>query len=293
MITVPIIIVFLGFILTQQKTISIEERVLAPEGWSIKKIAYKYSPVLFQAVNDKKPNWDYVCRVDFDNDWDPLNNSNNIRSKNIRLDAAIYYSVVESETHFFITYSIFHAVDWGFKSGSIQKWYENDVKSLQVVVEKEHRDSLDGKIIFLTIQDGEDVKIYNAAKLSFRRENQKFAKGDVVLLDEFGKEDKKGTHPGIFIEEGRHNIQNMVRDDIRLMRNDGLYTIRRGITYLPSLATTGEIPKNNTKLNYVLLETSKLLWERNAENPDELYSFFDSERFDYSDDYIRVKSNPV
>ncbi|WP_372366536.1 hypothetical protein [Candidatus Uabimicrobium sp. HlEnr_7] len=293
MIFVPIIIVFFGFILTQKNKIVIEERILAPQDWSIAKIAHRHAPILLQEVNTQNPNWDFICRVNFDNDWDPLNNSNNILAKNAQLDPAIYYSVIESKTHFYITYSIFHALDWGLSNGTIRKWYENDVKNLQVVIEKHNQDSIEGKVIFVTLQDGEDIKIYNASPLNFRRKNKDFEKEKVILLNEFGAQEKNASHPTIFIEKGRHNLQVAVAGDIRLVKKGGLYKIGKGITYLPSTTAKGETPNNNNKLNYALLDLSKLLWERKAENPDELYSFFNNERLDYHDDVIQTTSIPI
>ena len=293
MIVVPIVIVIFGLVLTHKNAIVMEERVLAPEGWSIEKVAFQYAPVLFQAVNDQKPRWDYICRVDFDGDWDALNNSNNIQAKNAMFDAAIYYSVIESKTHFYITYSIFHALDWGFSGGLVRKWYENDIKNLQVVVEKDHSDSIDGKIVLLTLQDGEDFRVYNTQNYRFRRTKQDFADGRVAFLNDAGEQSKGGTHVAIFVEQGRHNLQAIALDDIRLTKNNDGYVVRDGITYLPSLKNKGETPKEQTAVRYALLDTSKLLWERNAVNPDELYSFFDRERFHYSDEYVHVSSVPM
>lgn len=293
MIVVPIVIVIFGLVLTHKNAIVMEERVLAPEGWSIEKVAFQYAPVLFQAVNDQKPRWDYICRVDFDGDWDALNNSNNIQAKNAMFDAAIYYSVIESKTHFYITYSIFHALDWGFSGGLVRKWYENDIKSLQVVVEKDHSDSIDGKIVLLTLQDGEDFRVYNPQNYRFRRTKQDFSDGRVAFLNDAGEQSKGGTHVAIFVEQGRHNLQAIALDDIRLTKNNEGYIVRDGITYLPSLNNKGEIPKEQTTVRYSLLDMSKLLWERNAVNPDELYSFFDRERFHYSDEYVHVSSVPM
>ena len=290
MIVVPVIIVFIGFVLTQNNTIVFEERVLAPEGWSIEKVAYKYAPILFQEVAPKNPKWDYICRVDFDNDWDPLNNSNNILGK-ANLDAAVYYSVIESKSHYFITYSIFHAVDWGFSDGVMKKWYENDIKNLQVVVEKQHPDSMDGEIVFLTLQDGEDFNVYNAARRSFKRNNKPFSEGDIILLNDEGI--AGGTHPAIVIEKGRHNIQLVSSGDMRINKRDSRYIVTNGVNYFPALVEKGEVSSPNENVRYALLDMSKVLWERKAKNPDELYTMYKQERFDYYDEVVKMSDIPA
>lgn len=53
---------------------------------------------------------DYITSFNFDGDWDPLNNWNNLPQ--FELKAYIYYWVVETTTHWFIGYANFHPRDW-------------------------------------------------------------------------------------------------------------------------------------------------------------------------------------
>jgi hypothetical protein len=61
---------------------------------------------------------DFIHRFDFDGDWNGLNNWANIAArppidhrKDERVRAYMYYSVVETASHYFIVYSSFHAQD--------------------------------------------------------------------------------------------------------------------------------------------------------------------------------------
>lgn len=53
---------------------------------------------------------DAITRFDFDGDWDPLNNWRNFRTH--ETPPAVYYSVVETRTHWFLVYAFFHPRDW-------------------------------------------------------------------------------------------------------------------------------------------------------------------------------------
>ena len=54
---------------------------------------------------------DYITRVDFDQDDDASNNWDNAGDARFPLSAHAYYAVVETPTHWFITYQFFHPRD--------------------------------------------------------------------------------------------------------------------------------------------------------------------------------------
>lgn len=83
-------------------------------------IAARFAPIFFQALGDK-PRSDYITNFDFDNDWRGDNNWEHADQKEFPLKAFVYYSVVETATHFFIHYAVFHARDYkgGERKGTI------------------------------------------------------------------------------------------------------------------------------------------------------------------------------
>ncbi|HEY6400734.1 MAG TPA: hypothetical protein VI479_04965, partial [Blastocatellia bacterium] len=99
-----------------------------------RKLAHFHAPILFQDTEVRgqsqdegnqasvdqpiQRRGDFITRFDFDGDWNGLNNWANFakrpisaRSKDTRARAYVYYSVVETETHYFISYCAFHAQD--------------------------------------------------------------------------------------------------------------------------------------------------------------------------------------
>jgi hypothetical protein len=81
---------------------------LLPDGLDrYRTLAAKYAPTLFQSVNKTNPIWDYPVAVDFDGDWDGLNNDDNMKTATA-LTPTVYFDVVESKTHYFMRYAYFY-----------------------------------------------------------------------------------------------------------------------------------------------------------------------------------------
>lgn len=74
-----------------------------PPTLSCEDLALHYAPVIYQgAASDQ----DYITAFDFVGDWTRDNNWKNLPTAN--LSAHVYYSIIETETHWFIFYSAFH-----------------------------------------------------------------------------------------------------------------------------------------------------------------------------------------
>ena len=100
-------------------------------------LAYRWAPVHYQdaARNGKA---DYVTNFDYDNDWNSLNNWDNLHRAPLR--AYVYYSVSETKTHWFIIYSFFHPRDYaacvGLDKSNIVGEHENDMEGALTIVRK-------------------------------------------------------------------------------------------------------------------------------------------------------------
>ena len=94
-------------------------------------LAFHHAPVHYQDTDDTRAEADYLTRVDYDGDWDALNNWENLANGD--LSGAVYYSVVESCTHWFIVYGFFHPQDW---TDTIEQEHENDMEGVLSIVRK-------------------------------------------------------------------------------------------------------------------------------------------------------------
>lgn len=96
-------------------------------------LARHYAPIIRQgAASDQ----DYITALDFDGDWISNNNWENQPTGD--LSAYVYYSVIESKTHWFLFYSLFHPRDYTYENCTTSGGcHENDLESIQLTVEKD------------------------------------------------------------------------------------------------------------------------------------------------------------
>ena len=121
-------------------------------------LAKRYAPIFFQDINQgdgANGVSDFPMRFNYDTDWIGDNNWENFsnvkswekngqigpggaNSGGYDLRAHVYYSVVETEKNWFITYAVFHPRDWSNAAllfGLDE--HENDLEGALVVVEKD------------------------------------------------------------------------------------------------------------------------------------------------------------
>jgi len=97
-------------------------------------IAIHYAPVIDQAVNvllSEGGRGDFITAVNYDGDWSCLNNWENLLSGD--LGAVVYYSVQETDTHYFVGYYFYHPRD------DAEIWldrHENDLEGVMLAIPK-------------------------------------------------------------------------------------------------------------------------------------------------------------
>ncbi len=96
-------------------------------------LAYRYAPIHYQDVDDTNPQADYLTRFDYDGNYDASDNWDHLFMGD--LSGAVYYSVVESETHWFILYAFFHPRDRA--EGWLRTEHENDLEGFLLFVRKD------------------------------------------------------------------------------------------------------------------------------------------------------------
>ncbi|MBW1298299.1 hypothetical protein GBO31_22530, partial [Aquimarina litoralis] len=130
-------------------------------------LAYQHAPVHYQDVDRTGSHGlsgkaDYITAYDFDGDLNAKNNWDNIANSSRKGKAVGYYSVVETSTHYFITYAFFHPRDW------TDIWFlyhfdehENDLEGVLTIVQKDN--STYGKAIGAVTVFHSDFYSYKAA----------------------------------------------------------------------------------------------------------------------------------
>ena len=232
--------------------------------WAVEKpehraLAEYYAPVVYQ--ESKSAILDYITRFDYDGDWNGSNNWRNAYRYELR--AYVYYGVVESTNHVFITYAFYHPRDYSARpmEGMAPKTeHENDLEGCMLVVEKDKTQW--GKPILLEALAHDHFYKYDNPH--FRRVKKSKSKspasldGSIVFLKQVD-----ATHhqqPAIYIEPEGHGVKAALE---QVRAADFKHP---GIIY--RFAGRGaEVPRNNSDpdVSYDLISIEDSLWAKRAE----------------------------
>lgn len=228
-------------------------------------IAEMFSPVFYQAVGEDRRG-DYITNFDFDGDWVGNNNWANLESKRFPLKAYIYYSVVETETHFFVTYAAYHAVDCKGRMidrilNAIEKTdpkrpdlqalklgHENDMEGAVVVVQKQGNHPQSANVV--AVETLAHNQFYFYRPLSPTAKSAAKSSHGVVLLER--------THPILFVEARGHGV-TAYRDAKPFAGRQGLIYRYKGVADDPDLVKSQNI-------GYDLIHMYPTLWKKASEN---------------------------
>ena len=75
-------------------------------------LALRWAPVHYQDTDSSDYDADFLTRIDYDAEWNTLNNWEHQDDNPATLAGWTYYSVVETETHWFLLYGFYHPRDW-------------------------------------------------------------------------------------------------------------------------------------------------------------------------------------
>jgi hypothetical protein len=99
---------------------------------TLEQLAQIYAPTIYQGIGSI-PEADEFTKVNFDGDWDPHNNWDNLLKFN--RPRVVYWSIIESEQHYFITYAFFYPRDYSAVC-FFMHCHENDFEGMRITVKK-------------------------------------------------------------------------------------------------------------------------------------------------------------
>ncbi len=100
-------------------------------------LALRWAPIHYQDTDSSDYDADYLSAVDFDGEWNTLNNWEHQDDSIRRLTGKVYYSVVDTTTHWFIVYGFYHPRDWSDVPDPFnQLEHENDMEGVLLTVRK-------------------------------------------------------------------------------------------------------------------------------------------------------------
>ncbi len=111
-------------------------RPASAEDAAHRRLAEHYAPVVFQETRSAV--LDAITRFDYDGDWRGDNNWRNAYLHD--LPGYVYYAVIESSRHYFITYAFYHTRDYTgrpYEGFAPKTEHENDMEGCTVTIEKD------------------------------------------------------------------------------------------------------------------------------------------------------------
>ncbi|MEV8395749.1 MULTISPECIES: hypothetical protein [unclassified Streptomyces] len=210
-------------------------------------LAYRWAPVHYQDSSANYYTADYLAPVNYDGDWNTLNNWDNLDANTARLTGTVYYSVAETATHWYITYAFFHPRDW--KDYPLNLFsHENDMEGQVEVVRKDGSEY--GTLQAVVTLAHDNFYSYTPPGSPFTNGRESID-GSVVMQNHDG-----AAHPTSFQEARGHGAYAW---------NGGEFPGGDGIVYKPS-RTGGSVPTggNDRDARYGLVDltASDSLWGR-------------------------------
>ena len=276
------------FILLLTGCLSSSNSVIFNESFNTKKLpdhlldkALQYAPIIFQEAEKDNELHDFILPFNFDGDNIGNNNEENLLLENGIFEAVVYFSILETSTHFFITYSFFHPLDWDKISPLLPySWHENDMENIQIVIQK-HPDE---KVILLAAQAHLNTNFYSEKNAPITSDRIKI--DSLQFFTESGDSDSEGTHCGIFIESGGHAIYSSSEYPASFLKD------QQYLTFFPGTETGEYFSQGKKEYQYRLIWTYSSIWKlfSNGSNSGN-GKLFDG-TFNYIDNFISYQNLP-
>ncbi|MEA2071192.1 MAG: hypothetical protein U9O98_07875 [Asgard group archaeon] len=237
-------------------------------------LAYYWAPIWYQDTVSNNYPADYITNFDFDGDWAGNNNWENL--DNNKTYGYVYYSVVETNTHWFLGYYDFHPRDWEKIDTSLLS-HENDMEGVLLVIQK---DDHYGKFLCMVTEAHSEIYQYtdqDAAPSNQIKEGQESIDGDVAFENSIDYQISvpftDDTHPIVYVEGMRHGVHGADRwESEGFPENDG-------VIYRPSGLAEEPESGNDRDVGYELLSID-ILWEKRLGPYGSGYAFENFNRFD-------------
>jgi hypothetical protein len=238
-----------------------------------RQVAARFAPIFHQGLGEA-PRFDYITRFDFDGDWRGDNNWQNAADKQYKLTAYIYYSVIETQTHFFIHYAAFHPRDYKGGAGrgeilgeALRRGIEEAIKHVgkdptgradEIVLA--HENDLEGSLVVVR-KSGADLRAARLEYVETLAHNRFLKYRTTDATSRVGEKiETEGSSPLLFVEPRGHGIE-AYRGDARQLKD-----CKSGVL-IYAIGKGAEDPdaRNQERVGYDLLPVYSTIWHKAQE----------------------------
>jgi len=228
--------------------LSVPDLYAAP---SLRQMAEHWSPVIYQSTESL---YDYITNFDFDSNW--YGHDNWEHCDCYPLPAYVYYSIIESTNHYFITYGFFHPRDTGNPEYFYWWAHENDFEGCRCVILKDGSEW--GNLFLLETIHHHDQSFYN-------------------IWIEF-----EGSHPIVYVTPYKHAVygENMASwswDCAYLGPGCRVFPSKKdgtGVIYRHKGIAEEPLDQNDRDVGYDLIDLKDTIWARRFGDPHRTCDYF-------------------
>lgn len=243
-------------------------------------VAERFAPILHHrmAGTPAQHRFDWPTNFDFDRDWLGANNWEHAGDSRFKLWSFVYYSVIESEDHYFIHYALFHPRDWSLAepqySGvldAIQEQYKEILgQKTREEVEFNHENDLEGALVIVDKWAEGGPRVVALETVAHNHLLRALA-GDVAYLRATNAEEPlplstHDGHPVLYVESQKHGIHPLTSE--RSQPDDPIVVFRYG------KAVEFAQAEGLAETTYELVSLPKTLWvqARKATEPNDTFA---------------------
>jgi hypothetical protein len=215
-------------------------------------LALRWAPIHYQDTDSSDYDADYLTAVNYDAEWNTLNNWEHQDDNLALLTGWTYFSVAETATHWFLVYAFYHPRDWeDFPDPFGQFTHENDMEGALLTVRKDGTGFGALEAMITVAHDNFYSWVPAGSTYAAGRET---VDGPLIMQAVGGV-----PHPTTRQEAKGHGVYGW---------NGANFPGNDGVVYLPS-ATTAEVPSsgNDRSVAYRLADVFAAggLWARRAD----------------------------
>jgi len=255
-------------------------------------VAEMFAPVFHHRVagTSDQHRFDYPTNFDFDKDWVGDNNWEHAGDPQFKLWSFVYYSVIESEDHYFIHYALFHPRDWSLAEPSysgvldaIQEQYKDIFgQKTREEVEFNHENDLEGVLVIVNKRAEGGPRVVALETVAHNRLPRALADDATYLRTTNSKEpfplNAEDGRPLLYVESQKHGILPLTS---QVPEPDSpIVVFRYGKTVEFAQA------KGKSETTYELVSLPKTLWvqARKATEPNATFAT----TYDFADRFCQV-----
>ncbi|HVK72975.1 MAG TPA: hypothetical protein VM734_06625 [Kofleriaceae bacterium] len=116
------------------------------------RLVQRWAPVYVQHVDADDRGADRPTRVDFDGNWDTTDNWDRQARFGAALPPAVYGAAILTDTHAYLTYSLYYPRDWDRRICAPFLCHDNDLETIQLVVERGGGGDGDGRLVEVRVK---------------------------------------------------------------------------------------------------------------------------------------------